>query len=546
MSIYYGFDRFAFKEIVNEIINEYEVGNFKSISQKANIPLKPITLIFGPNSSGKSAIIQSLLMLKQTLTESTSKQIVLLSNGSLVDLGAYSDFISNNDKTKHLKFSVVFKFPKDKESNNFIPGSTCDNYSQFQDRELPEKYEFLETLINNFTHFKLSIDICQDQSDSKINISEIRIYLGESEESFGIFEPQENGYIQDQLYGLTYKNIHPFYELFFDRIRASEDVFKDLLEKLHIKEREFDNTYEKKCALGFILSCLFFLQEPEYCPGPNNRINHFLPEDAIVERTEYAEAIHPTSILAGSAGLCFELFLKNLVYLGPFRQLPERYYRVSGDMPVNVGRSGEWMPQILYHDPEKLANLNAAMKRFEIPYELKVSRLKYVDSQGNEETCIKQSDIFALRMLNKRNGVEASIRDVGFGYSQLLPIIMQSILSQKEFIIIEQPELHLHPAMQVELGDLFINSALGENKNKFLIETHSEHLILRLLRRIRETTAGELPENVSPIHPEDIAVLYVEPGEDGSVVKEMKVDKNGEFIDWWPAGFFTERADELF
>jgi predicted ATPase len=115
-----------------------------------------------------------------------------------------------------------------------------------------------------------------------------------------------------------------------------------------------------------------------------------------------------------------------------------------------------------------------------------------------------------------------------------------------QLIAIEQPELHLHPALQAELGDVFIESALGENKNTFLIETHSEHVILRLLRRIRETAEGELPPGATPLRPEDVAVLYVKPGSEGSEVIELPVNIEGDFDKPWPDGFFPERSKELF
>ena len=80
----------------------------------------------------------------------------------------------------------------------------------------------------------------------------------------------------------------------------------------------------------------------------------------------------------------------------------------------------------------------------------------------------------------------------------------------------------------------------------FLIETHSEHLILRILRRIRETTDGELPADAMPITPEHLAVLYVQPGKEGSEVINIPVNEDGEFDRPWPQGFFAERAKELF
>jgi len=154
-------------------------------------------------------------------------------------------------------------------------------------------------------------------------------------------------------------------------------------------------------------------------------------------------------------------------------------------------------------------------------------------------------DLFALRLYEKSTGVHVGITDVGFGVSQVLPIIVQSLLSRKKTLLIEQPELHLHPRLQAELGDLFIDSALGESKNTLIIETHSEHLILRLLRRIRETAEGNLEEGQLPITPEDLAVVYVKPTADGTKLVHLRVTEDGDFADRWPDGFFSERAREL-
>ena len=122
---------------------------------------------------------------------------------------------------------------------------------------------------------------------------------------------------------------------------------------------------------------------------------------------------------------------------------------------------------------------------------------------------------------------------------------MQSGLSEKKTLLIEEPEIHLHPAHQAELGDMFIRSA-KERGNTLLLETHSENLILRILRRIRETNANELPEDVPPIRPEDVAVLYVQPGENGAQVLEIPVTEDGDFALPWPKGFFEEREQDLF
>jgi hypothetical protein len=151
-----------------------------------------------------------------------------------------------------------------------------------------------------------------------------------------------------------------------------------------------------------------------------------------------------------------------------------------------------------------------------------------------------------LIMIDRRSNTVVSHRDVGIGVSQVLPVLVSAYASKDHIIAIEQPEIHLHPALQSDLGDVFIESALGANQNAFIIETHSEHLMLRILRRIRETSNGELPEGMSPVHPEDISVVYVQPQKTGSTVIEIPVTPDGDFAVSWPRGFFAERAKELF
>jgi predicted ATPase len=127
----------------------------------------------------------------------------------------------------------------------------------------------------------------------------------------------------------------------------------------------------------------------------------------------------------------------------------------------------------------------------------------------------------------------------------VLPVVVAALEPSSSLVAIEQPELHIHPAVQVGLGDLFIKGA-KEHGISFLIETHSEHLILRLLRRIRETAEGELPPDVLALKTDDVSVMYVQPGEGGVKLIPLPIDETGEFTTRWPKGFFDERAEELF
>lgn len=152
----------------------------------------------------------------------------------------------------------------------------------------------------------------------------------------------------------------------------------------------------------------------------------------------------------------------------------------------------------------------------------------------------------ALLLRDLRTNTVVSFQDVGVGISQVIPVVANAYGLKNSLIAIEQPEIHIHPALQAELGDVFIESALDGNKNTFLIETHSEHLILRILRRIRETTIGKLPDDITPITKEDVAVLFVSPSSEGATVRELRITDQGKFLDSWPGGFFEESFDEMF
>ncbi len=141
-------------------------------------------------------------------------------------------------------------------------------------------------------------------------------------------------------------------------------------------------------------------------------------------------------------------------------------------------------------------------------------------------------------------------QELGEGITQVVPVIASCVKVAKsvDFVCIEQPELHLHPSLAAKLGDLFISTMLNSQGAQALIETHSEHIILRILRRIRQTTDDELPPNghIPPVKPDDVCVLWVDNLGDGTTIQRLRIDERGEFIDRWPKGFFSERAEELY
>ncbi|MCF6453529.1 AAA family ATPase [Vibrio sp. MMG022] len=151
-----------------------------------------------------------------------------------------------------------------------------------------------------------------------------------------------------------------------------------------------------------------------------------------------------------------------------------------------------------------------------------------------------------LAFKDMQNGTLVYPQDMGLGISQILPIILASKIHREHKIYIEQPELHLHPAMQCEIADDFIQS-VNERDNEFIIESHSEHMLLRIMRRMRETANGDLaPDSPLALTPSDVCLLYVDNNGEHTYVNELELDEDGTLLDPWPNGFFEEGYKERF
>lgn len=140
-------------------------------------------------------------------------------------------------------------------------------------------------------------------------------------------------------------------------------------------------------------------------------------------------------------------------------------------------------------------------------------------------------------------GISVAVTNVGAGVPQLVPILVAGLMEPNVFI--EQPELHLHPKMQTEVSDFLIACRNARNAY-FLVETHSEYLALRLLRRVRETNAADIKHRDFSISENDVAFFYFDQIDGVTEIKRLRVSGDGEFIDRWPRGFFAEREAELF
>ena len=141
-----------------------------------------------------------------------------------------------------------------------------------------------------------------------------------------------------------------------------------------------------------------------------------------------------------------------------------------------------------------------------------------------------------IKLIDQTYDSEVSLVDVGFGVSQILPIIIQSLASNNKILLIEQPEVHIHPRLQAEVGSLLVECIKPPFNNQFIIETHSEALILRIQKLMRK---GILKKT-------QISVVYIERNSKGSQCLKLRLNRSGKFIDDWPDGFFEESFDEIF
>ena len=448
------------------MLTEYQLTNFKAFGETVTIPIRPITLIFGPNSSGKSSILQSLRLFKQSF-EKNPKLESITHKGGYIDTGGFKEFIHGHDETRNFSIRMTYDGLV-KTAASMSDDLWCDYFSG-QHPEMPSEYK---------------IEADQDDHD--------------------IF-------------------YDAFAEIKFNRLAILKSF------QLDASTQKIPLQYES-IFLGDDSLDLFL----ERIAGDDWHLIH--DHECLKKILEYLNGLHIPNRLAAIYKYMAEELLEgtfsSIEYIPPLRDYPLRYY--------DLNEPSEYLN--LHTNPENFAKTNEWLQRLGTG-----CILDQIESWNVIYELSKTLVGIAPRIINRDSKTRSSIADVGFGISQLLPIITKSMALKNSNILIEQPEIHLHPALQAEMGDLFINSALGEQKNTFLIETHSEHLLLRIMRRMRETFNDKLlNNNALPVTPKDVAILFVQPNGAASSVRQLELDEEGQLLDPWPGGFFEEGFRERF
>lgn len=450
-------------------INKLVLKNFKRFDQLELDLESKITLLMGPNSSGKSSIVKAILALKQTASPSNEHE-VLSAQGDYVDLGIYKDFIHDHDISK--KLTIGF--------------------------DINTNFDFFGGEPNTSAH--LSFTFAYDFATEQAKVFEIGVL--------------DNNNKNKTLLNLTKKKTRESFSLTLER-----DFGRNLAERIFRRPDVETERYLNAWSKGISVTIIDRYQ--------------IIPTTSPSIRADSFATRLPSSVLSQVITQQLRDFDKSFFYLGPLRKSPSRSYNRTAHL-LSVGPNGEFTPSVL-------ANLysKAAKERGENrPNTAQIQQLnKWVETifPGTSVASRTIEELVKIEVSRGRNQKEV-ITDVGFGFSQILPILVQlAVMPEDATLLIEQPELHLHPSAQTKLATVFAEAA---NKNKrVIIETHSEHLLRGLQVCVSNRAARKGPA-ASRIKSQDIAIKYVP--RHPEKLKSIRVDEYGELTEEWPSGFFDE------
>lgn len=542
-------------------ITAITIENFKGIKRPIRIELKPITLLFGPNSAGKSTIVQAIHYANEIIENQKLSPDLTSTGGDSVDLGGFANFVHNHDLTLPIRFRFEFGYPK----NFGFTDHTVDEFAWLAfESETAESDHFLY-FYNDMAKdtFKpwLEITICWDNDKGKPVIRSYKTGFGAK-----LFAK-----IITNIINKTEEKVLSYLDLkspvFFTNLKlpgsstkAGQNIVKPYLKQAIIDEEK--NNLDLKISYNGILPLPGFIDFPDL----KGWHPHGMPNNILFKELKNFKQLLSSLLISPMEYLRKEL--KKFRYIGPLRKVPKRKdTQISRSQLSWSDGLAAWNMLQTQHPSININEVNEwILKRFKTGYCFESERYKEVDitdlhsqkaaeSQNKYEKLNLQDQLAPfsaktrLQIRDKNRGIYVSPADIGVGISQMLPVIVLALAFEQGVLSIEQPELHIHPALQVALGDLFIekiNSDDNINGGRiFLLETHSEHLMLRLLRRVRETGCRKV-KKCQRLTPTDLCIYFIEQEDSGVSCLSIRIDEEGDFIDHWPKGFFDERAEELF
>lgn len=403
--------------------------NFKAWIRPDSIDLKPVTMLLGTNSSGKSSLIQSLLLLKQTALSPDRAIHLNLGGNEVTDLFDFGGFDDVLNKSKDIKreFGISFDFKRPR-TERIRKGRFLSKYSQTSSRSV-----------------------------------------------------------------------------------VSNDM------RLATKEREFKAVRRDKGAFSIFV-------DDETQPRGKSRL--YAPERSIAFSADAIALLEQDGQLVEDISLSVRRELENITYLGPLRRKPQRDYPWNRATPGDLGSDGRGAVDALL-----ASSLLKGDEQNQVVEQVShwLSRMKIADKLEVKQ----QGRSNRYELIVHRDGVACNLRDVGIGISQVLPVLVASFFAPVgSTIILEEPEIHLHPSAQAVLAELFIEVSRSRNV-QFIVETHSEHLFRRMQTLIAkdEKTLKET------------AMYFVEREGPKAILRTLDIDEFGRVRNW-PEGFFGDAMGE--
>lgn len=428
------------------VFKSLRLANFKCYKgPTGDIPLKPLTLIIGPNNAGKSTILHALLLLKQTLAD-RSRHAALVTAGQWVDMGGFEDILHGGCNA---------------QNRNFTIGVTRDEPDSVR---LPHKQDDSAVLAN-----AVDATFAFDKKRGEIVIQDVEL----RRDSKSVIRVQRRG-----------------------KEWAAASISDRAKQRLSLSFQHF---------------------LPKLSPRPGAK-----PDMRVLRKAQEL-----AMLLDFQTWVWENLFSGGLRHVAPVRGQIPWYSRAGRRATSDIGAGGENLLHLLAREDNPpgrkkplLALVDDWVRKFRMLDRL---QLESLDGAGMVRSLVGD-DIGGCTDIN--------VAAMGEGVAQMLPIVALSLLSrQGECLLIEQPELHLHPSAQADLADLFIENA--RVRRQFIIETHSEHLLLRVRRRVAE----------QKISADDVAILYVEKHGRTATIRLLELNGRGHFEDW-PKGFFDEAYQE--
>lgn len=540
------------------------LANFRSFKEPQTIEFAPVTLLFGPNSVGKSSVLMALAYIQQILRKGHCDPQHLDALGGK-KIGGFRSLVYGQDLESTISIKIGFEGAS----------SIFEEYGTYVDEFANELQSVVYVIMNDFAgsieNGAVEFELAWSQKHSRAYVKNYRLWINdvfvgrisssEDLKNTRITElntqhpsliPYENEEWLEREYG------DPDDREAIDRLDFHTE-FESVLSELNPNP---SSTAEEADVSGagvdFVnrvapisLSC--FAGAVPYLGRP---IATNLTDQDIDGSSEHFNFMVVQQVLSQAFVLPLDKVLEHLessIFIGPLRVVPDIDYLANPHPEQRDWVDGSAAWDMLHRDPAKDSDVKNLIENTSHWFadESKLSSGYEVVNQslGDQLGSINLNAGIGKGLLEKRHvffkekasDIYLSANQLGTGISQILPIVVAANHESVGLISIEQPELHIHPRLQVELADLFVES---RSNHSFLIETHSEHLMLRLLRRVRE---GAEADGVSGVlSPSEISVICLSPSSHGTQVERVAVTKDGDFEHDWPQGFFDERDEELF